>query len=262
MTTDFPIEGDIVNCAEKVRRGDPDRFLAIMSTPLSERGALFIIYAFNLEISRAPWVTKEAMIAEMRLQWWLDAIDEIYAGGNVRRHDVVSPLEKLIKTRNLPRDLFDALIAARRWDIYKDPHENAFAFEDYILATSGNLMALACLAVGSDDNNTKAAREYGYGDGVARLLLAIPALENAQRYPLIDGRPSAVKSLAQLALVRMNKASFSNKRGNGALRTAWMARDILKAAIKTPEKVADDALESTAFSKKLKLLSKSFRNAY
>ena len=68
---------DIGNCANLVRRGDYDRFLAIMSAPIKKRGALFIIFAFNLEVVRAPWVTKEPMISEMRLQWWLDSINEI-----------------------------------------------------------------------------------------------------------------------------------------------------------------------------------------
>lgn len=29
---------DIANCADLVRRGDPDRFLAIMSAPVTKRG--------------------------------------------------------------------------------------------------------------------------------------------------------------------------------------------------------------------------------
>ena len=91
---------DIASCADLVRRGDPDRFLAIMSAPVKKRGALFIIYAFNLEVVRAPWVTQEPMISEMRLQWWLDSIEEIYEGKTIRRHEVVTPLAELICTQD------------------------------------------------------------------------------------------------------------------------------------------------------------------
>ena len=56
-------------CADLVHRGDPDRFAAIMAAPVGARERLFPIFAFNLEVARAPWVTAEAMIAEMRLQW-------------------------------------------------------------------------------------------------------------------------------------------------------------------------------------------------
>ena len=95
---------DILACAGLVERGDPVRFRAVMSTPVDIRAKLFPIFAFNLEVARAPWVTKEAMIAEMRLQWWQDALEEITLGKVVRRHEVVSPLSQLI-TPDAARDL-------------------------------------------------------------------------------------------------------------------------------------------------------------
>ena len=61
-------------CAAMVARGDPDRFLAVMAAPVTVRARLLPLYAFNLEVARAPWVTDEALIAEMRLQWWRDVV--------------------------------------------------------------------------------------------------------------------------------------------------------------------------------------------
>ena len=75
-------------CAEIVKRGDPDRFLAAMAAPPDARRILFPLYAFNVEVARAPWVTAEPMIAEMRLQWWRDSVEGIYAG-EPRRHAVI-----------------------------------------------------------------------------------------------------------------------------------------------------------------------------
>ena len=255
------MDPDITGCADLVRRGDPDRFLAIMSVPVAQRSALFVIYAFNLEIVRAPWITKESMIAEMRLQWWLDVIDEIYTGKQIRHHEVVTPLAALITDRSLPRTLFDELIVSRRWDIYSEPHDNAFAFADYIMHTSGNLMALACLAIGMDAADTASAQEYGYGDGIARLFLAIPELENVQRKPLVDGRVESVQKLAQSALDRMN-VTFTDKKPTPALRTAWIAQGILKSAARNPSLVGAGALETTQGRRKLRLLIKSFLNSY
>ena len=83
---------DIAACAGLVARGDADRFLAVMAASPPARDVLFPIYAFNVEVARAPWVTEESMIAEMRLQWWRDAVDEIGAHGAVRKHEVVTPL--------------------------------------------------------------------------------------------------------------------------------------------------------------------------
>ena len=85
-------DDDLTACAQLVERGDPDRFAAAMAAPVRARAVLFPLYAFNLEVARAPWLTQESMIAEMRLQWWRDALEEIRAGGLVRRHEVVTPL--------------------------------------------------------------------------------------------------------------------------------------------------------------------------
>lgn len=79
-------------CAKLVERGDPDRFLAVMAAPVAARAQLLPLYAFNLEVARAPWVTKEPMIAEMRLQWWRDVVAE----ASPRAHEVVSPFHAVI----------------------------------------------------------------------------------------------------------------------------------------------------------------------
>ncbi len=220
-------------CAELVERGDPDRFLAAMSAPPESRAALFVIYAFNLEVVRAPWVTKEAMIAEMRLQWWADAIDEIYKGGAVRRHEVVTPLAVLIAENALERAAFDRLIEARRWDIYQEPHKDQAAFDQYILDTSSGLMWLAAQALGADEAHRNAVMDYGFGAGVAALFCAIPALENAQKYPLVDGTPDGVTALATRALKRLAVDAVP-KPAKPALRSGWMARQVLKQAAKSP----------------------------
>ena len=53
-------------CAEIVQRTDPERFAALMAAPVIDRPALAVLYAFNAEVARAPWASKEPMIAEMR----------------------------------------------------------------------------------------------------------------------------------------------------------------------------------------------------
>ena len=50
-------------CADVVQRGDPDRFAAVMAAPVWVLARLWPQYAFNLEVARSHWVTKEPMIA-------------------------------------------------------------------------------------------------------------------------------------------------------------------------------------------------------
>ncbi|WP_296761894.1 squalene/phytoene synthase family protein, partial [Sediminimonas sp.] len=192
----MPCDDDLTACADLVARGDPDRLLAVMATPPALRGRLFAIYGFNIEVARAPWVTSEPMIAEMRLQWWRDALDEIAAGGAVRRHVVATPLSAVLDAEGAA--LLDDLVAARRWDIYRDPFADLAAFEEYIARTSGNLLLVAARAVAPlDADATQVVRETGHAMGLANWFRAIPALEAAGRRPLPDGRAEAVRELAR-----------------------------------------------------------------
>ena len=140
-------DADLSACAAIIERADPLRFRASMAAPVAARRVLFPLYAFNIEVARAPWVTQETMIAEMRLQWWRDVCDEIANRGVVRRHEVATPLALAIS----PEDavLLDTLAAARRWDIYKDPFEDAGHFECYIDQTAGHLMWVTARRLGA-----------------------------------------------------------------------------------------------------------------
>jgi len=87
---------DINQCAYLVKQGDYDRYRAVMTLDPNLRSNLFVLLAANIEISRAPWVSKESIISEIRLQWWLEAIEEIVSNQSVRRHFVTSPLERFL----------------------------------------------------------------------------------------------------------------------------------------------------------------------
>ena len=253
---------DISACAGLVQRGDPDRFLAAMAAKPDVRDVLFPLYAFNLEVARAPWLTQEPMIAEMRLQWWRDALEEIGQGGpeggaTVRRHEVVTPLAEILD--GSAAKLLDGLIVARRWDIHKDPFEDAAHFADYIDATSGNLMWVAARALG--EANESVVRDFAYASGIANWLRAIPDLEARNRIPLVDGRPEAVAQLASGALQRLQAAHNTrdkvSKAAGQALLSGWQAEAILKQASSEPDRVAQGMLGQSEFQKKISLMRRA-----
>jgi hypothetical protein len=248
---------DLTGCAEMLRRGDPDRFRAAMAAPVAARRVLFPIYAFNIEVSRAPWMTQEALIAEMRLQWWRDALGEIAAGGNVRRHEVVTPLAEVLDAQGAA--LLDALIAARQWDIYRDPFEDEAHLTRYLEQTSGNLMLAAARALGPVEPST--VIDAGYATGVAAWLRAIPALEEAGRVPLLDGRPEGIRALAKDGLRRL--AAARSRRGDvssaarPALLAGWQAGGVLRRASAHPALVMNGALEPSPIRSSLGLMARS-----
>ncbi len=240
----------VAACAALVQRGDPDRFLAVMAAPPAARAPLFVLYAFNLEVARAPWVTAESMIAEMRLQWWRDAV-----AGDRRAHEVARPLHDLIHQAGLPVEVLDHLIAARRWDCWHEPFEGAGALETYLEETGGGLMWLAAKALGAPAGSEGAARDLGFASGMANYLRAVPDLVARGRAPLPEGL--AVEGLAKQGLDRLARgragiAALGS--GRAAALAAWQAGPLLSQAQRDPARVADGTLALSEFARRARLL--------
>src|ERR1700761_6769468 len=70
-----------------IRRVDPDRWLSsrFIADP-AVRAEVVAVYAFDNELARAPRVASSALLGEMRLTWWREALEEIYEGRPVRQH--------------------------------------------------------------------------------------------------------------------------------------------------------------------------------
>ena len=243
-------------CADLVAKGDPDRFAAAMAAPVEARRVLFPLYAFNLEVARAPWVVSEPMIGEMRLQWWRDALAEIAAGEPVRRHEVATPLGEVL-TPALAEGL-DALVAARRWDLYREPFADEAALLGYLDATGATLSWTAAAALGAGAGAEDRVRAFGRGAALARYFVAVPELEARGRVPLVDGRPEAVAGLARQTLVAM-PARATLKRAlpplaRSALIEAWQARGVLARAARDPSRVVEGRLAPSEFRRRLGLL--------
>ncbi|AGI67886.1 hypothetical protein OAN307_c22620 [Octadecabacter antarcticus 307] len=233
-------------CAGIVERGDPDRFLAVMAAPVAARRILFPIYAFNVEIARAPWVTSEPMIAEMRLQWWRDALEEIALGGTVRRHEVTQTLADVLDVDGARA--LDRLVAARRWDVYTDAFEDAAHFDEYLDATAGELMWQGARALGAVSRED--VMRFARAAGLARYLKAVSALEEKGRLPLLDGRENAIAALAREALKDIARPVPSNP----AFLEAWQAEPLLRQIAKEPWRVAQGTVGISPFRAKWRLL--------
>ena len=242
-------------CADLVARGDPDRFRATMAAPLAARRVLFPLYAFNIEVSRAPWVTGEPIIAEMRLQFWRDVIEELVAGRPPRAHEVIAPLAQAIPQSEIGG--LDRLVAARQWDIYSEAFADRAAFDTYIADTAAPLVTVAARALGADAREDAALADAGWGFGLANFLVAIPALAAAGRVPLVDGRPQAVADLAAEGLARLVRARAQTsglpRLARAALFAGFRAEAILRVAQADPGRVGAGTLPAAGLRDSLRL---------
>ena len=161
--------------AVTLRRHDRDRYQTALFAPAQRRNALFALYAFNYEVARIREYVREPMLGMIRLQWWRDALDEIYAGKRPRRHEVATPLAAAIATHHLSRTHFSTLLDVRARDMEDVPPESLAALEDYAAGTSGvlNLLALEILGIG-DARAAEAARAAGIAYAFAGLRVAVP----------------------------------------------------------------------------------------
>jgi phytoene/squalene synthetase len=240
-------------CAARVERGDPDRFRVAMAAPPPAREILFPLYAFNLEVARAPWVTREPMLAEMRLQWWRDAVEGAAAGTPPPAHEVAGPLGALIASRRLDPAPLDDLIEARRRDIEAEP----FASQDlrpYLEGTAGNLLWAGAQALGEPEAHRAAVLQAGFAAGLASWLLALPELAARSR-GLDDASPTTIRRLAEEALAALSQArKTSFTAGVPALRAASLAAPVLRTAVRDPEAALRGGLATPEGRKRLRLL--------
>ncbi len=213
----------IAACAEIVRKGDPDRFAATMAAPVGLRERLFPLYAFNLEVARAPWVTQEPLIAEMRLQWWRDVI----AAPDRKAHEVAGPLHDVIRA-GAPVAALDALVAARRLDVMAEPFADRAALLAYLGDTAGGLMWAAAASCGAPAAAEAVARDYGLAAGAAAYLRALPELVARGRPGLPDDTSPVDLAREGLgALTRTRKGLATLGQGRPAVLAAWLARPVL-----------------------------------
>lgn len=151
--------------ADTVRRADPDRWLAsrFVADPQA-RADLIALYAFDHVLARVPHQVTEPLMGEIRLTWWAETLDEIYAGRPVRGHPAAQGLAQTVRRRGLNRAPLDSLIQARMGDLSPQPFADAVEATAYADQTAGALMQAAVQALGGPTGSEAAGlagRAYG-----------------------------------------------------------------------------------------------------
>lgn len=178
MATDNPDNAtpDGAAVVAAARAGEPDRYLAALLAPASERAALLALAAFAAELGRIPrLVVREPLMGEVRLQWWRDAVlglaEDRHAG-----HSVADAVRHARRCYDLPAPPLDGMIDGRAMRLTGGPFEDERALQDFLWQTEGALFAMAARVVGlppGADLDT-ACRASGHAYGLARLLFELP----------------------------------------------------------------------------------------
>ncbi|MCF8531774.1 MAG: squalene/phytoene synthase family protein [Reyranella sp.] len=100
-----------------VRRVDRDRFLAALFAPEPARRGLLALLAFDHELARTRTVTREPMLARIRLEWWREAVAEAVGSGKPRAQPIVESLSEISRRHGLTAGRLTALIDAREDEV-------------------------------------------------------------------------------------------------------------------------------------------------
>ena len=130
------------HCEKFVREHDKDRFLAALFAPREKRQALFSLYAFDIEIARIPMIARQPLAGEVRLQWWREVL-----AGDRKEEACASPVAASLSTTLQGRPELigplEALLEARRDDLYDDPIKTLPDLEDYARAVCAPVIEVA-----------------------------------------------------------------------------------------------------------------------
>ena len=170
------------HCFDLVRNHDKDRYLACLFAPETKRAHLMALYAFNVEVTRVRDVVSEAAIGEIRLQWWLDTLDGIYANEK-QDHPVAIALSRAIVEGDLPKHALQNLVKAHIFDFYSDPMSTLPDLEGYLGETSSALIQLASLILARNEalENAEASGLAGVAYGLVGILRSLPLQRQRQQ---------------------------------------------------------------------------------
>ncbi|WP_119165492.1 phytoene/squalene synthase family protein [Algihabitans albus] len=226
-------------CAQEVRTRDRDRFLACLFAPAERREALFALYAFNLEVAKTAELVSEPTLGQIRLQWWREALDQIYLGGPVREHQVVEPLAAAIRDRGLERAAFERLLEAREADLDPAAPSDLAALERYAEGTSATLQRLALTVLGCEGEAAQAAaRHVGVAWALTGLLRAVPFHARQKRLYL----PEDHLAVTGVKIAELFELQSSDALTGVVMRLAKRAREHLAEARHRHREVSREAL--------------------
>ena len=228
-------DDDIEFCASLLKESDPSRFRSIMAAPEKLRPYYFVIFALNVEVSKAPYLTNEPLIAEIRLQWWLDVLDEIIGEKAVRKHAVATPLSKCIG-KSHAREL-KKFVLARKWDIHFNGFDSLTELKKYLYETTGILFQVA--AGRNVVTKDKYFHDACMAIALANYLAATPELKRAGKLPFAGLSPIEIGEQCRIAIANLKtaKSHMENftERERWVLFTGWKSEKILTKIFRNPE---------------------------
>ena len=152
------------------RAGEYDRYLAALLAPPPARDELLALAAFASELGRVPAMAREPMMAEIRLQWWRDALEQPVA---IRTgHPVADAVRNVVARHEGSQHALLGMIEACSREIAAEPIPDDTALRAHLWMSEGAQFAVAAdiLGMPANANSEPVAAAAGTAYGLARLV--------------------------------------------------------------------------------------------
>ena len=220
-------------CRETVRSRDMDNMLCLAFLPSKIQGACLALRAFNVEIGSAADKAKDPKMAEMRLVWWMQALENIERG-TPPSHPVAEALAgSLSEFPGMDVNMMRSMVDWRIKDLKGLQPATIDALELYAEGTQTAMLNLTLQCMGEFDDkegNVKAASHIGQATGLALLL-------KGTRYHAMRNRiylPKTVTSANELNLGSLARCQPSQELSQCVYEVAMEAKRHLELAREMP----------------------------
>lgn len=133
---------DLAYCRALVKSGSRVRFMTALFAPEWAQGPLFALYALVQELSALRGSVRDPAFGELRLQWWMETISDVYTGATLD-HPIVRGLAEAVEGAGIALEDMHRLIEGYRSDLFDDPMESLEALEAWGGERQGGLLTMA-----------------------------------------------------------------------------------------------------------------------
>ncbi|GAB2300889.1 hypothetical protein Dimus_034926 [Dionaea muscipula] len=164
-------------CVHQVRNYDYHHYLCLLELPPQMRRAAFALRAFNIETAKAMDVASDPKIGLMRLIWWQEAIDKMYAYKLIEQ-PIAQALSYVISEHKISKSWLKRSVEARIKDAQReasDLPETIEELEQYAEDTQSTILYMTLQAGGIRSTAADhAASHIGKAIGLLLLLRSLP----------------------------------------------------------------------------------------
>ncbi|XP_072765052.1 NADH dehydrogenase (ubiquinone) complex I, assembly factor 6 [Anoplolepis gracilipes] len=223
-------------CLQLVRKNDYENFLCTLLLPHSIKSAAFAIRAFNVEVAQVEDQVSDSKIGAMRLQFWTEALNNIY-NDQPPRSPVSLELHRILQRHKLSKRYFKRLIDARINKLSNSIFVDLESLEKYCDYTVSSIYFLLLEAHGTANVNADhAASHLGKAHGLVTSIRSVPY--NAQKRVMILPQDILLKNSVSSESVFQRQLSTGLK--DAVFEVASCAKQHLKVATSLKKTMGKD----------------------